>query len=70
MRLKIICNELIKNVGKYQSCMVSKLRIISSNGLVVARDCYQQCVLQYPEYAVAAAMPFFFLLFISTLVDG
>ena len=28
MRLKIIRNELIKNVGKFQSCMVSKLRII------------------------------------------
>ena len=28
MRLKIIRNELIKNVGKYQSCMVSNLRII------------------------------------------
>ena len=28
MRLKIIRNELIKKVGKCQSCMVSKLRII------------------------------------------
>ena len=28
VRLKIIRNELIKNVGKFQSCMVSKLRII------------------------------------------
>ena len=28
VRLKIIGNEIIKNVGKYQSCMVSKLPII------------------------------------------
>ena len=28
VRLKIIRNELIKNVGKFQLCMVSKLRII------------------------------------------
>ena len=28
MRLKIIGNEIIKNVGKSQSCMISKLRII------------------------------------------
>ena len=26
VRVRIIANELIKNVGKYQSCMVSKLR--------------------------------------------
>ena len=28
VRLKIIGNEIIKNVGEYQSCMVSKLPII------------------------------------------
>ena len=28
VRLKIIGNDIIKNVGKYQSCMVSKLPII------------------------------------------
>ena len=28
VRLHIIVNVRIKNVGKYQSCMVSKLRII------------------------------------------
>ena len=28
VRLNIIRNELIKNVGKFQSCMISKLRII------------------------------------------
>ena len=28
MRFHIIRNALIENVGKYQSCMVSKLRII------------------------------------------
>ena len=28
MRLKMIGDEIIKNVGKYESCMVSKLPII------------------------------------------
>ena len=28
VRLKIIGNDIIKNVGNYQSCMVSKLPII------------------------------------------
>ena len=28
VRWKVIGNEIIKNVGKYQSCMVSKLPII------------------------------------------
>eukprot|EP01048_Picozoa_sp_COSAG05_P007272 COSAG05_NODE_508_length_9135_cov_30.269780_8_plen_59_part_00 len=28
VRLNIIRNELIKSVGKFQSCMFSKLRII------------------------------------------
>ena len=29
MRLKIVGNEIIKNIGKSESCMVSKLPIIS-----------------------------------------
>ena len=28
VRLKIIGNEMIKNVGKYESCMVSKLPLV------------------------------------------
>ena len=32
MRLKIIGNEIIKNVGKSQSCMVSKLPSNSNSG--------------------------------------
>ena len=35
VRLKIIRNELIKNVGKFQSCMFSKLRIIFKRTIAV-----------------------------------
>ena len=37
VRLKIIGNDLIKNVGKFHSCMVSKLRIIFKR-IVLFRD--------------------------------
>ena len=40
VRLKIIRNELIKNVVKFQSCMFSKLRIIFKR-IVLSTICSQ-----------------------------
>ena len=37
VRLHIIRNERIENVGKSQSCMVSKLRIICKQTVAVAK---------------------------------
>ena len=51
VRLKIIRNELIKNVGKFQSCMFSKLRIIFKR-IVVARSeiCFRDIIFSRRQF--------------------
>ena len=53
VRLNIIRNDLIKNVGKFQSCMFSKLRIIFKRIVVrannTARPMHHQATCDGPE---------------------
>ena len=43
VRLKVIGNEMIKNVGKYESCMVSKVPIIFKRTRTTSSQSTEKC---------------------------